>query len=212
MPTTTLQAVIFDCDGVLFDSAAANVAYYNAILAELGLPPMSPAAERRAHVLSGPQVLAELFADDPARLVAATRIAAAMDYGPFFRFMVPFAGLHAFLAELRASYRVAMATNRGRTIPDLLRHFALEQAFDAVVGIHDAARPKPHPDMLIECAVRLGIVPAAGVYVGDAEGDRLAASAAGMPFIAVGEHWEHPVRIRTLEELPAALRVIGNGA
>jgi beta-phosphoglucomutase-like phosphatase (HAD superfamily) len=32
-----LQAVIFDCDGVLFDSWRANVAYYNAALRETHL-------------------------------------------------------------------------------------------------------------------------------------------------------------------------------
>ena len=33
-----LRAVIFDCDGVLFDSWRANVAFYNALLATLRMP------------------------------------------------------------------------------------------------------------------------------------------------------------------------------
>jgi phosphoglycolate phosphatase-like HAD superfamily hydrolase len=35
-----LRVVAFDCDGVLFDTAEANRAYYNHILAHFGRPPM----------------------------------------------------------------------------------------------------------------------------------------------------------------------------
>ena len=36
-----LKLVIFDCDGVMFDSKNANKQYYNHILEELGYPPMT---------------------------------------------------------------------------------------------------------------------------------------------------------------------------
>lgn len=200
-----LRAVIFDCDGVLFDSAPANVAFYNSILDVLGEPPLAPAYEHRVTALSSPQVLAELFRDDPARHAEAVRVAAEVDYRPFFKLMVPAVGLHDVLAQLRTQYRVAMATNRGRTIPDLLKEFDLEGAFDAVVGILDVARPKPYPDMLLECVRRLGFTCAAAVYVGDSNGDRQAAAAAGMRFIAVGDQCQHSARVAHIGELTAVL-------
>jgi len=36
-----IEVVIFDCDGVLFDSREANTVFYNHILSEFQLPPMT---------------------------------------------------------------------------------------------------------------------------------------------------------------------------
>ena len=36
-----VRVVIFDCDGVMFDSKRANEAYYNHILAHFGKPQMN---------------------------------------------------------------------------------------------------------------------------------------------------------------------------
>jgi len=210
MRASRFKAVIFDCDGVLFDSASANVAFYTAVLEALGEPPLTPEHERSIHALSSEQLFENLFGSDPARQAEATRIAASVDYRPFFRLMVPVEGLHEILADLRTSYRLAMATNRGRTIPDLLREFGLEEAFDAVVGIMDVARPKPHPDMLIECARRLDVPHDAAVYVGDTDGDRDAAAAAGMSFIGVGACCKHHVTISHIGQVRSILARAGD--
>ena len=41
-----MNLVIFDADGVLFESAESNMAYYNAIFAAIGEPPLNPDEER----------------------------------------------------------------------------------------------------------------------------------------------------------------------
>ncbi|MGQ9921689.1 MAG: HAD family hydrolase, partial [Desulfobacca sp.] len=38
-----IRAIIYDLDGVLVDSCAANVTYYNRLLQHFGLDPVSPA-------------------------------------------------------------------------------------------------------------------------------------------------------------------------
>ena len=40
-PISGIRAVAFDCDGVMFDTARANRAYYNRVLAHFGRPPMN---------------------------------------------------------------------------------------------------------------------------------------------------------------------------
>jgi HAD superfamily hydrolase (TIGR01509 family) len=199
------EAIIFDCDGVLFDSAAANLAFYNAILAAMDEPPITESMRHHVNALSSPQVLEELFRHAPQRRARASEIASTIDYGPFFELMVPARNLRALLGGLRRRYRIAMATNRGRTIPQLLIVFDLADAFDAVVGHLDVPRPKPHPDMLIECARRLGIACDAALYVGDSPEDEAAAAAAGMRFVAVGDRCGHRVRIDHVGELPGLL-------
>jgi phosphoglycolate phosphatase len=208
-PSPPARAVVFDCDGVLFDSWHANVAYYDAIRARLGLRPMDAAWQERAHYLAGSQVIDEMFGGDPALLAEARRIARTIDYEPFYELMEPASGLFDVLGALRPTWRLGMATNRGSTVPGVVRRFGLGAYLDAAVGVLDVARPKPHPDVLLECLARLGVAPAGGVYVGDAASDLAAAQAAGAHFIGIGDGTWSPHAVRDLRELPAVLDVLG---
>jgi phosphoglycolate phosphatase len=98
-----------------------------------------------------------------------------LDFEPFYQWMQPAPGLHALLAELKRTYRLAMATNRGVTASRVVRHFGLDALFELTVGIHDVARPKPSPDMIDKCVTHFGIAPDEAVYVGDTQSDREAA-------------------------------------
>jgi len=182
----TLKLVMLDCDGVLFDSIRSNVAYYDAILEKMGDPPLDEEARRLCHVYSTPQLFAHLYADDPEKVKEAVRIAYTIDYLPFLEYMDPEPKLYEVLRRLKASYKVALATNRGKSIPALLERFELEGVFDVVSTILDVERPKPEPDMLLYCLKKTGLAPDEAVYVGDMENDRIAAEAAGIPFILMG--------------------------
>ena len=210
-PAPPARAVVFDCDGVLFDSWHANVAYYDAIRARLGLAPMDAAWQERAHYLAGSQVIDEMFGDDRALLAEARRSARTIDYEPFYALMEPMPGLFDVLAVLRPAWRLGMATNRGSTVSGVVQRFGLDRYLDAAVGVLDVARPKPHPDVVLECLARLGVPPAAGVYVGDAESDLTAAQAAGVRFIAVGDGTWSPHAVRDLRALPAVLDALALG-
>jgi len=201
--------VILDCDGVLLDSFEANVAYYDAVLERLGEPPLDDEGRDHAHRLSTPQIMEWLFRGDPSRVAEAHRVALETDYGPFLPLLRPVPALYETLHWLRARYRTAMATNRGVTIPALLAHFGLGDCFELVVGIRDVARPKPAPDMLLHCLEQMGVEAGAAVYVGDSPGDRAAARAAGVRFVAVGDATDHPTRIDELRDLPALLPTLG---
>src|SRR5713101_905386 len=105
-----LSLVIFDCDGVLFDSAAANIAYYNAVLARLGREPLDEEWSRRAHFLSSHQLYAAMFGADSALGAEARRVGREVDYGPYYKLMRPVTALEHVLQALQARYRLAMAT------------------------------------------------------------------------------------------------------
>ncbi len=201
-----LSLVIFDCDGVLFDSWRANVAYYNAVLAQLGLPPLDRQWEHRAHFMASSQLFDVLFAADAEQARRARQVARALDYGPFYELMEPAGDLAALLGELKPRYRLAMASNRGKTVGEIVRRFGLEALIELAVGVLDVARPKPFPDMIDRCLAHFGVAPEKALYVGDAESDLAAARAAGVHFLAVGEHAWAPERITHLGQLPARLR------
>jgi len=206
------SAVIFDCDGVLFDSFAANVAFYDAIRAELGLAPMDAAWRERAHYLAASAVLDEMFAGEPEVLARARVITSTMDYGPFFPLMTPAAELHTVLAALKPRHRLAMATNRSRTAAEVMRIWGLDQWLEVAGCMLDVPRPKPHPDVIEHVLRCLDVRPERAVYVGDAATDMQAAEAAGVAFVAVGEAPWAPVRVRELRELPALLEQMGHGS
>ena len=200
-----LKLVMLDCDGVLFDSFRSNVAYYNAVLERMGEAPLDKDLEGLCHVYSTPQLFAHLYADTPERAKEAERIAYGIDYRPFLEYMDPVPGLYEVLRTLKTRYRVGLATNRGKSIPPLLDRFRLEDVFDVVSTILDVPRPKPAPDLLLYCLESTGLTPEEAVYVGDMENDRIAAEAAGVPYVLMGQSIPHPFRIHRLEELPGLL-------
>ena len=72
MNTDLIKAVIFDCDGVMFDSQKANTAYYNRILNHLGAPDMSPSQFDFVHMHTVDEALGHLkTSTDPEALKAA---------------------------------------------------------------------------------------------------------------------------------------------
>ncbi|MEJ2068631.1 MAG: HAD hydrolase-like protein, partial [Deltaproteobacteria bacterium] len=82
------QVVIFDCDGVMFDSKEANIAFYNAILAQYHLPPMTQEEVEYVHVSTAEGALRHLLARrDPDVLKEILAHRPHVDYTPFIRLM-----------------------------------------------------------------------------------------------------------------------------
>jgi HAD superfamily hydrolase (TIGR01509 family) len=180
-----VKGVIFDCDGVMFESRRANLAYYNDILAFFGEEPVTEDDRERAnlcHTAASPEVLSTLLGDE--RLDQALEFAAAIDYRKFIPYMTPEPGLYDVLDSLSARVPLAVATNRGYSMPEILEHFALSRFFTVVVTSRDVERPKPHPDMLLLAREKLGLAAENLLFVGDSIYDRAAAESAGIPFAA----------------------------
>lgn len=200
-----LEAIIFDCDGVLFHSERANIEFFNSVLQTVGQPRLDAAGERLATEMAGSQLIEALFGHDRELAERATRAARSQDYGPYFAWMEPVAGLHDCLAGLRRNHRLAMASNRGMTVPQVVERFGLGTYLELAVGTLDVERPKPAPDMLLKCLSHFGVEPSRALFVGDTNTDWKAATAAGTHFVAIGERVDAPWKIRELRELPALL-------
>lgn len=203
-----IELVIFDADGVLFDSVESNIAYYNAIFGAIGEPPLSPVEEREGIYYAAIQMFERRAGTDLVKLARMKEVARSLDSEPFFSLLrTPFE-LRPFMIELKRRYRVALATNRSTTVPALVNYLGLAEIFDAIASARDKVRPKPAPDILELCVRRAGVGPQRAVYVGDSHIDREAATAAGIRFIGVGERVEHHHRIAGLGELPERLAAL----
>lgn len=199
---SAIQLVILDCDGVLFDSSDANIAFYDSILEKLGQSPLDHTGRELCHRLSGPQLWTHLFAANPALHERAKAAAAQADYSPFYQLMRPMPALEETLARLSAHCPLALATNRGRTVAGVLRNFALERFFSIWIGILDVPRPKPAPDLLLACLERARVDAGAAVFVGDTSVDHDAAAAAAVPYVGIGPRSGAKCIIGELREFP----------
>ena len=77
------------------------------------------------------------------------------------------------------------ASTRGVVEPNLVR-LKLEGVFETLWYADTVERSKPHPEAMLRAIDDLGIEPADIVYVGDTTVDLEMASAARVPFVAVG--------------------------
>lgn len=178
-----IKIIGFDCDGVLFDSTKANQAYYNHILDQVGLPPMTAEQFAYAHMHTVEQTLAFLI-QEPKLLAAAHEYRRSLSYLPFIRYMRMEPHLRALIHKLRPVYKTAIATNRTDTMERVLAEHELEGAFDMVVTARDVKHPKPHPEQLFRILNHFRVQADQMLYVGDSELDARAARQAGVPFAA----------------------------
>jgi phosphoglycolate phosphatase len=183
-PLPPIQAVIFDCDGVMFDTVAANKAYYNQILQQFGRPPMTPAQFAYCHMHTGDNALAHLFGDDAPQLQAAQDYRRQMGYGRFIHLMEIEPHLLPLVRALRPRIKTAIATNRADTMEEVMQVHGLVDEFDLVVTSRDVVNPKPAPDVLVKVLAHFALTPAEALYVGDSSVDEQAAAAVGIPLVA----------------------------
>ncbi|MBW1916976.1 MAG: HAD-IA family hydrolase [Deltaproteobacteria bacterium] len=179
----TLKVVAFDCDGVLFDSRQANIAFYNQILRQFNRPLMSPEAVDYVHSHTARESLLYLFQDDP-QFEAVWKYYRTMDYRPFISYMVREPFLMEFLDFLRPGYGTAVATNRSTTTKAVFQHHQLEAWFDLVVSAQDVTHPKPHPESFHRILKHFRVAPTEAVYIGDSLVDQEFARNAGVRLIA----------------------------
>jgi HAD superfamily hydrolase (TIGR01509 family) len=182
-PMNRAAAVIFDCDGVMFDSRQANIHFYNHLLAHFGLPPMNHEESAFVHMHTASESTSYIFKGSPHG-EEADDYRIHMDYTPFIEDMIIEPGLVELLGRLKGHCKLALATNRSNTIDLVLERYELTAYFDMVVSSLDVDHPKPHPESLEKILDRFGLSPEQGVYIGDSEIDEQTAAAAEVPFMA----------------------------
>jgi phosphoglycolate phosphatase len=177
------EVIIFDCDGVLFDSRKANQSFYNHLLEHFGKPLMNEADLSYVHMHTAGESITYLFGDNHLR-DAALSYSQTLDYSPFIRQMEMEPGLIDFLKTIRPGVKTAISTNRSTTIGQVLKTFALDCYFDLVISSLDVSRPKPDPESVLKILDYFQVSPEQCLYIGDSEVDVQTAGGAGVPFVA----------------------------
>lgn len=183
-----IQAVLFDLDGTLIDSAPDLGGAVDAMRIDRGLPslpleqyrPMAGAGARGMLAIGFgmapehpdfPAMREEFFQRYEKRMTENTRV---------------FDGVPDMLRSLAGhGLPWGIVTNKSQrfTTPLLAQVPALGAAATAVSG-DTTPHAKPHPAPLLEACRRMGVDPARCLYVGDDERDIVAGRAAGMGTVA----------------------------
>lgn len=181
--TDHAKVIIFDCDGVMFDSRNANVAFYNAILAHFKKPLLTEEGLAFVHMSTAEESIKYLFQGD-SRCEQAQQYRKQVDYSQFIPFMTMEPFLEEVLEGLKKKYKLAVATNRSNTIRPLLKIFKIGHFFDRVVSALDVANPKPHPESILKIVNHFGIEPHEVIFIGDSSIDKETALQAKVFFVA----------------------------
>ncbi len=202
MRTGGCKAIIYDCDGVMFDSFGANFAFYERIMQHMGMPLNRDDEEtsRILHTYANREVLAHFF-PEPAAFQEAVRFAGSMDYLDLVPLMVMEEGFTETLDRLKGSYHLAVCTNRSTSMDAVLASFGLSSYFGCVMTASKVANPKPHPEPLFKVLEYYAITPSEALFVGDSAVDHQAATAAGVPFVAYKADFPGAVRIDRHDEI-----------
>lgn len=208
-----LTAVVFDVDGVLVDSRAANARFFQNLLGAAGYDaPRSRDIQEYFH-LSMYDAIAKLTrSDDPAEIEHIWTLGHDTSLYPVELLEYP-VDLKNVLQQLEPHYRLGIATSRiRRGMRELLERGGIQRYFESIVTFDDYTHPKPHPEPLLLAAERLNVCPSAAVYVGDSTNDIIAAVAAGMKGIHLSEtpSPQADIGIRTITELPDAVRQLAH--
>lgn len=200
-----VQAVVFDMDGLLFDSERIYATAFLSASAELGseadhdtfrLLVGAPAAIGRAILLK--RYGADFRVDEFNALWMG-------HYRKLIEVDLPLkAGvleLLALLDELGLPRAIATSSSR-RTVQHHLAMHRLAERFHAIVAAGDYANGKPAPDPFLLAAERLGCAPQDCLALEDSFHGIRAASAAGMMAVMV------PDMLQPTEDIRALCRVV----
>lgn len=208
MDISKLKAVVFDCDGVLFDTARSNRKFYDEILAAFGKPNLTQEQFVMVHMMTVGAAIEYLFPDfeDPGPVYEKIK---EIGYAKFIPYMEMEKGLPKLLEQIqKRGWIRAIATNRTNTMESVLVDNNMTRDFEMVVTAADVDHPKPAPDQLKKIMAAYGFSPEEIIFVGDSEYDQRAAYSAGTWFIAFKQSGlDAHFHVRSMSEIGKLLRI-----
>ncbi|RPJ38240.1 MAG: HAD family hydrolase [Deltaproteobacteria bacterium] len=182
---TSVRCVIYDCDGVLFDSLENNRRFYNHLCAALGRAPIRDEELPYLHMHTVQEAVQFLFPGTPDLVKKAHEFILTVNPNDFIPYLKMEPNLLEALDALKQRGVLrAINTNRTSSMKSVLDAFSLRPYFEMVVTALDVQNPKPHPESVRRILDAFRLRKEEAVFVGDSEIDRRTAEAADIRFIA----------------------------
>ena len=182
-----IRCVIYDCDGVLFDSLEANTKLYNDLCAMVGRNPLREDEMHYVHTHTVFEALHFIFGKENDLEMKALEILKEkrLDLKNYVSYLKMEPHLLQTLEKLRERGIVrAINTNRTTSMPYIMENFNLSPYFEMVVTALDVKKPKPHPESIEKIIEGFRLKKEEAVFVGDSDVDQQTAMSSGVKFIA----------------------------
>lgn len=204
----SIHAVIFDLDGVIVSTDEYHYQAWRALAGRLGIPFNREDNERLRGVsrMESLEVILEKWTGTPFPDGEKRRM--AEEKNGIYRSSLNrlthadiLPGVASMLHELKQrGVRIAIGSS-SRNAAAILKAIGLAGSFDEVVDGTHIANSKPHPEVFLLAAQRLGVAPKHCLVVEDAAAGVEAAVAAGMRVLGLGPAAEHPAATRRAPDL-----------
>ena len=183
-----MKALLFDLDGTLIDSMPHHHNAWVEWYARRGLPMNAGQFFAATAGRSNAEILIDLFpqysVEEHVRM-ADDKEAIYREFAA--RSLELIAGAQAFVEQARgAGFKLAVCT--ASTLPNMalaFERYAIDAWVDTITSPADGLRGKPHPDIFLEAARRLGVAPVDCVVFEDAPLGVEGARRAGMKAVAL---------------------------
>ena len=184
---STIEAVVFDLDGVLVDSDHIWHEVREGLAHERGgtWTEQSEVAMSGMSSIEWSRYMQDVvgISGPPAAINDEVVSRMRMRYAEELPLI---AGAVDAVLRLAGSFRLAVASSANRELIEaVLAQAELTPHFDATVSSEEVARGKPSPDVFLEAANRLGVAPSSCAAIEDSSNGIRAAHAAGMRVIAI---------------------------
>ena len=182
-----VRCVIYDCDGVLFDSYEANTKLYNDLCALVGRGPLREEEMQYVHIHTVFEAIRFIFGKESDLEKKALEILREkqVDLKNYVEYLKMEPHLIQILEKLKEKgiFRV-INTNRTTSMEHIVDRFNLRPHFEMVVTALDVKNPKPHPESIEKIMAAFQLKKEEAVFIGDSEVDRQTAESSGVRFIA----------------------------
>jgi beta-phosphoglucomutase len=187
-----IEAIIFDLDGVIVDTAHYHFIAWQRLAKELGIIFTEKENERLKGVsrMRSLEIILEIgnvsLSPEKMEELATKKNAWFVEYVEAIKPEEIFLGVKEMITNLRSKgYKIALASS-SKNAEMVLRLLQIKNLFDTVVDGTMITHSKPDPEIFLLAASRLGINPSQCVVFEDAEAGVEAAVAAGMKCVGVG--------------------------
>lgn len=208
-----IAGILFDLDGVLWDSSTAHAMAFNETFRAYGLPLLTDyvrIAGMRTEEAIEQHLREHDLPVDAVQICSLTAAKRKASLELLYEQAALAAGVSPTLERLRAIYRIALCTSGSRqSVRCFFEKSGCEAVFHAVVNGSEVECAKPAPDIFLLGAARLGLSPDTCLVVEDSLAGVQAAVAAGMRAVGVGAAAPRLLRagawmtIAEVSELPA---------
>ncbi|HMQ01261.1 MAG TPA: beta-phosphoglucomutase [Cyclobacteriaceae bacterium] len=188
----TLEAVIFDLDGVIVDTAKYHYLAWKRLAKELGYD-LSEADNEHLKGVSRMRSLEIIL-----ELAGVSKSVAEMEemafrknewFKDYIKSIKPeeiFEGIPELIKDIKSNNKKIALASSSKNAQEVIQLLQIADVFDAVVDGNMIEHTKPDPEIFLLAAKKLDLPPAQCVVIEDAEAGVEAALAAGMKCVGVG--------------------------